>query len=107
MAKIASAAISSRRPYVVGLPVHDYWHPLSNLWHTLAMLGRSSKRKVTDPNVRAFLTVQRATGQVPPEKPEEDTRNPHAVALGKLGGAKGGKARAAKLSGKKRVEIAR
>lgn len=73
------------------------------------MPTRSSKakRKETDPNVRAFLTVMRATGQLPPEEPPKDTRNPHAVALGKLGGAKGGKARAAKLSGKKRVEIAR
>jgi predicted lipoprotein with Yx(FWY)xxD motif len=34
-------------------------------------------------------------------------KNPAAVALGKLGGAKGGKARAAKLSKKKRSEIAK
>jgi len=39
------------------------------------------------------------------EKPKE--KNPAAVALGKLGGAKGGKARAAKLSKKKRVAIAK
>lgn len=70
------------------------------------MPTRSSKRKA-DPNVRAFLTVQRATGQLPPEEPEHDTRNPHAVALGKLGGAKGGKARAARLSAKKRQAIAK
>lgn len=38
-------------------------------------------------------------------KPKE--KNPAAVALGKLGGAKGGKARAAKLSKKKRSEIAK
>lgn len=36
-------------------------------------------------------------------KPE---KNPAAVALGRLGGLKGGKARAAKLSAKKRKEIA-
>ena len=39
----------------------------------------------------------------------EDTireKNPHAVALGKLGGAKGGKARAAKLSAKRKHSIA-
>ncbi len=71
------------------------------------MPKRSSKRKVADPNVRAFLTVQRATGQLPPEEPEQDTRNPHAVALGKLGGPKGGKARAAKLSATKRKAIAK
>lgn len=34
-------------------------------------------------------------------------KNPHAVALGKLGGFKGGKARAAKLSSKQRSEIAK
>ncbi len=36
----------------------------------------------------------------------ESDKNPHAVALGKLGGSKGGKARAAKLSKVTRVEIA-
>jgi hypothetical protein len=34
-------------------------------------------------------------------------KNPAAVALSKLGASKGGKARAAKLSAKRRVEIAR
>jgi len=34
-------------------------------------------------------------------------KNPAAVALGKLGGIKGGPARAAKLSAKRRSEIAR
>ncbi len=34
-------------------------------------------------------------------------KNPHAVALGKIGGAKGGKVRAAKLSPERRREIAR
>jgi hypothetical protein len=38
---------------------------------------------------------------------EESTKNPHAVALGKLGGAKGGAARAAALSPKKRSAIAK
>lgn len=38
----------------------------------------------------------------PPSK-----KNPHAVALSKLGASKGGKARAEKLSKKKRKEIAR
>jgi hypothetical protein len=37
-----------------------------------------------------------------PAKP----KNPAAVALGKLGGSKGGKARAAKLSAQERKEIA-
>jgi hypothetical protein len=34
-------------------------------------------------------------------------KNPHAVALGRLGGQKGGAARAKRLSAKKRTEIAR
>lgn len=37
----------------------------------------------------------------------EPAKNPAAVALGRLGGKKGGKARAAKLSAERRVEIAR
>jgi len=42
-----------------------------------------------------------------PPDPEPDTRNQAAVALSKLGASKGGKARAAKLSAKKRAEIAK
>jgi len=71
------------------------------------MPTRSSKRKVTDLNVMAFQTVQQATGQAAAESPPGPAKNPHAVALGKLGGPKGGKARAAKLSAKKRTEIAK
>jgi hypothetical protein len=43
----------------------------------------------------------------PLDKPPEDTRNPAAVALSKLGASKGGKARAAKLSERKRKMIAK
>jgi hypothetical protein len=35
------------------------------------------------------------------------TKNPHAVALGKMGGSKGGKIRAAKLTPQQRSDIAR
>ncbi len=66
--------------------------------------GRRLKRP-RDPIALAKLIGDIATGQV--EDKVEDTRNPAAVALGKLGGQKGGKARAAKLSQKKRAEIAR
>jgi len=58
-----------------------------------------------DPALRALEVVRLATGQA--TLPVEPTKNPHAVALGKLGGAKGGKVRAAKLSAKRRKEIAR
>jgi len=40
------------------------------------------------------------------QEPEKE-ENPAAVALGRLGGLKGGKARAAKLSAKEREAIAR
>jgi hypothetical protein len=42
----------------------------------------------------------------PPPEPEK-VKNPAAVALGRLGGLKGGKARAAKLTAKRRREIAK
>jgi hypothetical protein len=62
------------------------------------MPKRSSK---PDLNQNAFNIVQQSTGQAPvPEK------NPAAVALGRLGGLKGGKARAKKLSPEDRVRIA-
>jgi len=52
---------------------------------------------------------EKLTGEPPPE-PEKsdkpDTRNPAAVDLSKLGASKGGKARADKLSPKKRSQIA-
>lgn len=50
--------------------------------------------------------VQDATDETPP-KESPPKKNPAAVALGRLGGLKGGKARAAKLSAKKRKEIAK
>jgi len=43
----------------------------------------------------------------PLEVPSPDTRNPHAVALGSMGGKKGGKARAKALSAAKRRAIAK
>jgi len=36
----------------------------------------------------------------------EAAKNPHAVALGRLGGLKGGHARAAKMTPKRRADIA-
>jgi len=44
-----------------------------------------------------------------PHSPGEDNegKNPHAQALGRLGGLKGGKSRAAQLSAERRSEIAR
>jgi hypothetical protein len=60
------------------------------------MPKRSSSRP-EDINETAFRVLREATGE----------KNPAAVALGRLGGKKGGPARAAKLSPKKRQQIAR
>jgi hypothetical protein len=61
-----------------------------------------------DPNQLAKLVVDMATGEAAPEPaPKGPAKNPNAVALGKLGGAVGGKARAAKLSPAERTAIAK
>jgi hypothetical protein len=62
-------------------------------------------RNNPDFNEIAFNVVQEATGQAPPPPPTE--KNPAAVTLGRLGGLKGGKARAEKLSPAKRKAIAK
>lgn len=54
---------------------------------------------------RAKAIVDLATGNPITEEPLP-RKNPAAVALGRLGGLKGGKARAEKLSAKRRKEIA-
>ena len=66
------------------------------------MPKRSSK---PDLNRTAFNVVQQATGQT--NNPSQPEKNPAAVALGRLGGLKGGKARSVALSAKRRREIAR
>ena len=63
------------------------------------MPKRSSKG---DLNQTAFAVVQAVTEAAP-----ETTKNPAAVALGRLGGLRGGVARAKALSKEKRTEIAR
>lgn len=60
-----------------------------------------------DANRRAVAILQQAIGEAPLELNKEGKpKNPAAVALGRLGGAKGGKARAAKLTKKDRLEAA-
>jgi len=67
------------------------------------MPKRSGKKQ--DINVKAFSIVQQLTGQAPKKAPDHD-KNPAAVALGRLGGLKGGKARARKLTPEQRKELA-
>ena len=70
------------------------------------MPERSSKRRGhLDINQLAAAIVSEATSEAP--KAEEPEKNPHAVALGRIGGLKGGAVRAAKLSPDQRREIAR
>jgi hypothetical protein len=47
------------------------------------------------------------TGPVPVEKPPAREKNPHAVALGRSGGLKGGKARMASMTPEERKKNAR
>lgn len=71
------------------------------------MVDRSSMPKhPRDPKRRAKLTVDIATGEVKDDSPDR-SKNPHAVALGRMGGLKGGRARAERLSPERRSEIAR
>jgi hypothetical protein len=73
------------------------------------MPSRASKpKRPRDPNLLARSVVEDLIGETMEGKPlPEDTRNPAAVALSKLGASKGGKARAAKLSDAKRKAIAK
>jgi len=68
------------------------------------MPKRSGKKQ--DLNEKAFCIVRQLTGEEP--KPEPDAgKNPAAVALGRLGGLKGGKARAEKLTPEQRQSMAK
>jgi hypothetical protein len=68
------------------------------------MAKRSSKPR--DLNSMAVAIVAQSVSDDPVPDPDEG-KNPHAVALGRVGGLKGGKARAAKLTAEQRSEIAR
>jgi hypothetical protein len=60
----------------------------------------------TDPNKLAFQIVGEATGEIEPVDPDAG-KDPKAVARGRKGGAKGGKARASKMTAAERSEAAR
>jgi hypothetical protein len=68
------------------------------------MPKRSSKS--TDPIKAALRVVEAATGEpLHPRRPKP-RKNPHAVALGRKGGLKGGVARAKNLTAEQRRQIA-
>lgn len=62
-----------------------------------------------DPAEMAHGIIQQLTGEAPaPEAPPpDDGKNPAAVALGRLGGLKGGKARAKSMTKKERTAAAK
>jgi hypothetical protein len=70
-------------------------------------------KRPRDPNQLAYQIMLESTGQAPKYDPlaeapkaVDPSKNPHAVALGRLGGLKGGVARAASLGPRKRSQIA-
>ncbi len=71
------------------------------------MPNRSSKKRPRDINQLAKYIVDLSTGEIEEPEPEKSEKNPAAVSLGRLGGLKGGKARAASLTPQQRSEIAK
>jgi hypothetical protein len=75
-------------------------------------MSQKSAKRPRDPNALAYQIMLESTGQAPKydpsteQKPIDPSKNPHAVALGRLGGLKGGAARAAALGPRKRSQIA-
>lgn len=67
------------------------------------MPSRASKKTKLDQVEEINSIAARIVATATTERP----KNPAAVALGKLGASKGGKARAANLTAKKRTEIAK
>ncbi len=70
-------------------------------------MEKKRKKTPTDINQLAKFIVDQTTESIlvqPMNTPKE--KNPAAVALGRLGGLKGGKARAESLTAKRRKEIA-
>jgi hypothetical protein len=67
------------------------------------------KKRPRDANQLAKSIVDIATGETEDREPtpEEQGKDPAAVSLGRRGGLRGGKARAARMSAKRRAEIAK
>src|ERR1017187_10982504 len=89
-------------------PPRSTLFPYTTLFRSMPERSKTPRRP-RDANQLAHQIMMESTGQAPaqrPGQPPELYKNPHAVALGQLGGLKGGPARAAKLSPKKRSQIA-
>src|ERR1700726_1207190 len=82
---------------------------LADRWHIPTMTAKRLKRP-RDPVQLGKLIGDILTGQVEdraPSPPEDPNKDQAAVALGRKGGLKGGRARAAKMTAEMRAEIAR
>jgi len=84
---------------------------LERLCYAFSMAKESKKKKrPADINLLAASIVKEATSEnnlsIENLTNIQLTKNPHAMALGRLGGLKGGPARAKKLTKKRRSEIA-
>lgn len=71
-------------------------------------MGQNHLKRPPDPNQLGKLVVDLATGHREDRKatPEQEGKAAHAVELGRIGGFKGGGARAKALSPERRKEIA-
>ena len=65
--------------------------------------SRKKEKRPSDPNQLAKMVVDQLTES----SQDSPKKNPAAVALGRLGGLKGGKARAKKMTAEERSESAR
>ena len=96
---------------VVQFEIRPYLEPLApwaGLWHTGRMTSKRLPRP-RDPVQLGKLIGDILTGQVEdrvPTPPEDPNKDPAAVALGRKGGLKGGRARADSLSSDERKKIA-
>ena len=78
-------------------------------------MDKRSSKSPKSPSARPHRILDKATGQPPSDlrqaesvpEPTAEERRAAAITLGRLGGKKGGKARAAKLTPEQRREIAR
>jgi hypothetical protein len=75
--------------------------------HLMPDRSSNARKRPRDMNQLAKAIVDISVGEAPPDHDPNDGKNPAAVALGRLGGLKGGKARAKKLSAAKRTAIAK
>jgi hypothetical protein len=100
-------------PYAI-YPVHDHGRHRTIIGHrtspyptiVLFLLSTPKRSRTGKPDVMPANLIDAISGELSREEPDR-TKNPAAVELGRLGGLKGRKAHAAKLSKSRRREIAR